>query len=594
MAKKEAVLILKIKETASKTMKGVSSVFSRFVITAGDVVNGIKAIGRATLDLALNAAKFQDVSIAFKNLANSQGQDAGAMLKNMKELSAGTISELDLMKEANNALLLGLPVERFGDMLKIARSSAKATGQSMQFMLQSITTGLGRGSKLMLDNLGILIDQGKAQAAYAQKLGITAAALTETQRKQAFINEALRIGLENTEKSGGGADTLTDSWARMNAGISDLAIKIGTVFVPAFKAIVDVVSDAITFTNELFSENKNIEDMSGKIEELKNKQKGLRDELEKAAFLSASQRQSREDAIFLIGKEIEATEKLRDAEKQRLADIKAAGDEEVANKAAVKELNRIQDEADKELAKERETVFRQAMKDIALSEEFLRVEGEILAAETLSQAKDLIAKRDLLKEQIIADQRKKNKDKEAEEDKKRALLLLEEEARIQKQKESDQRMAFSRIASLSQSHNKGLAAIGKAAAITQIAIDTPVAVAKTLAAFPAPFNFALAGAVAAAAGVQAARVAGVQLADGGIVSARQGGTQAILGEGGQDEAVVPLDDAGGGIGTTINITVNGGMLGDESSAREFAVEVDKQLLSLRQDNSSVAFDTDVI
>jgi hypothetical protein len=53
-----------------------------------------------------------------------------------------------------------------------------------------------------------------------------------------------------------------------------------------------------------------------------------------------------------------------------------------------------------------------------------------------------------------------------------------------------------------------------------------------------------------------------QLADGGIVRARRGGTLAVLGEGGRDEAVVPLPAAGGLGGTTINVNVSAGMGAD--------------------------------
>lgn len=151
------------------------------------------------------------------------------------------------------------------------------------------------------------------------------------------------------------------------------------------------------------------------------------------------------------------------------------------------------------------------------------------------------------------------------------------------------------IATLQSSNNKVLAAAGKAAAITQIAIDTPAAISKALAAFPPPFNFVAAGLVGAAMGAQAARVAGIPLAEGGIVRATPGGIQATIGEGGRDEAVIPLENGqipGSGGGTTINF--NGPVLGNESQAMEFARAIDRNLLKLRQTNQSVAFDTDVI
>jgi len=167
------------------------------------------------------------------------------------------------------------------------------------------------------------------------------------------------------------------------------------------------------------------------------------------------------------------------------------------------------------------------------------------------------------------------------------------ETQIQNRKDT-----LDKIASLQNSSNKTLAMAGKAAAITQIAIETPVAISKALSAFPPPFNFAAAGLVGAAMAAQAANIAGVQLAEGGIVMPRPGGTQATIGEAGQAEAVIPLDRAGefglGGGNTTVVINSYGGMLGSESEARQFAVAVDRQLLKLRQNNESVAFDSGVV
>lgn len=166
------------------------------------------------------------------------------------------------------------------------------------------------------------------------------------------------------------------------------------------------------------------------------------------------------------------------------------------------------------------------------------------------------------------------------------------------QKVKDRGDTFATIASLQNSNNKALAIAGKAAAITQIAIETPVAISKALSAFPPPFNFAAAGLVGAAMAAQAANIAGVPLAEGGIVLPRPGGTQATIGEAGQAEAVIPLDRMSefgmGGGGASVTIVSYGGLLGSESEAREFAKAVDRELLKLRQNNESIAFDSGVV
>ncbi|EJF73114.1 prothage tail length tape measure [Pseudomonas sp. Ag1] len=74
---------------------------------------------------------------------------------------------------------------------------------------------------------------------------------------------------------------------------------------------------------------------------------------------------------------------------------------------------------------------------------------------------------------------------------------------------------FGNMATLSQSSNKKLAVIGKAAAITQATIDGYLAVQKALAAFPPPFNFAAAAAVGVATAANVANIAGIGFSNGG-------------------------------------------------------------------------------
>ena len=156
------------------------------------------------------------------------------------------------------------------------------------------------------------------------------------------------------------------------------------------------------------------------------------------------------------------------------------------------------------------------------------------------------------------------------------------------------------VSSLQSSHNKTLAAIGKAAALAQVTINTGDAAMSGyrwgMAVGGPPLASVFAGLAIAAGAAQAARISGVQLADGGIVKPSPGGTQATIGEGGQAEMVVPLDQAAsmgfGGGGTTV--IFQGPVLGNESQAMEFARAIDRSLLKLRQSNQAVAFDTDVI
>lgn len=88
---------------------------------------------------------------------------------------------------------------------------------------------------------------------------------------------------------------------------------------------------------------------------------------------------------------------------------------------------------------------------------------------------------------------------------------------------SNTRSMLDLVASLQNSSNKKLAALGKAAAIAQATIDGVLAVQKALASAPPPMNFIQAAIVGAVAAANVASIAG--MADGGMVRGTGGPRQ---------------------------------------------------------------------
>jgi len=247
MAKNKVInLIMRLKgakQTEGK-VKGVDKSLGKLAKTAGAVAAGYLSIQSAAKvwDAAKLGAQAELVEKKFRSLIDQPDE----LLARMKKASAGTISEFDLMKKANTAALLGLPLERFDDMLKVARNAAQATGESMDFMLNSIVTGIGRQSKLMIDNLGIIVSVGDANEVYASQLGKASSELTDFEKKQAFANAVLKSGLENVEKSGGVAASSADSYDAFTASAENLGVAIGEKLNPLISSLAD---DLTTATN---------------------------------------------------------------------------------------------------------------------------------------------------------------------------------------------------------------------------------------------------------------------------------------------------------------------------------------------------------
>lgn len=122
-------------------------------------------------------------------------------------------------------------------------------------------------------------------------------------------------------------------------------------------------------------------------------------------------------------------------------------------------------------------------------EDFLNAKLDMeMAAQDKHDALEQKAK--LTQDQI--DKKKRDKEKEESEKKLNAMQTT-----------------FSTIATLSQSHNKALSAIGKAAGIADATINTYKGINQALGAFTPPYSFVMAGLVGAAGFANVASIAGI-------------------------------------------------------------------------------------
>ena len=194
-------LIFRIKG-ANKAEQDVSKVDNKLValgktaikvggalFAAKGIVSGFNAISAS----AQSAQRVEDLESAMLNLGKNVGFGADSLEK-FREATNGTVTDTELLTNANNALLLGIADsdDQMAELFDTAQRLGKAMGVGTAFAVESLTVGLGRQSKMILDNLGIMVDATSAQEKLAEEIGKTVGQLTEEERKRAFINEAMR------------------------------------------------------------------------------------------------------------------------------------------------------------------------------------------------------------------------------------------------------------------------------------------------------------------------------------------------------------------------------------------------------------------
>ena len=234
MSNKQLSIILKLRDEATKRLEGVRGSLQRFAnswkknwlaITAA-ITASIMALHKAW-ELMELGAKAEQQKQAFKNLAASLGMSADKIIEDLRRMSGETMSTSQIMGKASQAMILGIDPTKLAKMMEISRASARVFGKDVGFMFESIAVGVGRQSKLILDNLGIIVSAGDAYEKYAKTLGKSTKELTEMERKQAFLNATLEAGERILQQIDTSTMTNLEKMQKLKAGWQDLAEKIG-------------------------------------------------------------------------------------------------------------------------------------------------------------------------------------------------------------------------------------------------------------------------------------------------------------------------------------------------------------------------------
>jgi phage-related protein len=253
MAQRNTVqIIINAKDDASAILGGVGGALEglgKAALAGAAVVAGAAVgIGAAITKLAVVAAPLQGVSAAFEGLAESANIGADEMLAALEAGSAGMISQRDLMTSFNKAAQL-VSVD-FAQTLPDAMGSlgkvAAATGEDMGFLLDSLVTGVGRLSPMILDNLGIQVNLTEASEAWAEANGVAVEEMTKSQQQAALTAQVMEKLAENTAAMPDVAGTATASLASMDAMIQNLKDQIGVAFIPALQAVLEPILEIAT------------------------------------------------------------------------------------------------------------------------------------------------------------------------------------------------------------------------------------------------------------------------------------------------------------------------------------------------------------
>lgn len=153
-------------------------------------------------DLVKTGETLTNLRKSFDNFNQQEGNDTDIMMQKLKTSTAGTVSDLKLLQYVAQGKFLGTDVQNMPVLLEFASIRAKETGQSVDYLVQSMLIGLGRKSPLILDNLGLkMSDLDAAVIKVAQSHGHHITQVDETARSMYLVEAAMLVAKEQIDNS---------------------------------------------------------------------------------------------------------------------------------------------------------------------------------------------------------------------------------------------------------------------------------------------------------------------------------------------------------------------------------------------------------
>ena len=206
--------------------------WSKGISKIGDMLGAAFAVG-VIADFTMEAVKLGDQLDAAAKGFERFGTTAD--LERLRKSTQGMVSDVKLLQQAVSAGNFGIPVKELGVLFEFAQKRAKETGQEVDYLTNSIVTGIGRKSPLILDNLGISATMLRDKL---HGVSVESASIAQiTKAVGEIAQEQLGLMAENTDDATTASAQLAASWENFKANS-------GRVFGP-------LVSGTLKFTNAI-------------------------------------------------------------------------------------------------------------------------------------------------------------------------------------------------------------------------------------------------------------------------------------------------------------------------------------------------------
>ena len=196
----------------------------------------------AAFGILSRSAQIDTLTESIERLEVVSGKGIKSVARDLQEAAGFGLSFAESLRSVSLATSAGFggpEIERLG---AVAKNAAISLGRNLPDALDRIFRGVIKVEPELLDEIGLFVRVNEAASKYAADLGVAVGDLTEFQKRQAFLNEALEQGEQKFQVF---EDIEIDAFAKLQTTFADLT-----------QDILSFANNAITPLINLLAENK--------------------------------------------------------------------------------------------------------------------------------------------------------------------------------------------------------------------------------------------------------------------------------------------------------------------------------------------------
>ena len=196
----------------------------------------------AAFGILSRSAQIDTLTESMRQLEITSGKSIVSVARNLQEASGFGLDFAESMRAVSLATSAGFGATKIEELGKVARNAAVSLGRNLPDALDRIFRGVIKVEPELLDEIGLFVRVNDAAAKYASELKVAVGDLTEFQKRQAFLNEAIEQG--------------TTKFAAFENVENDAFALLATTFADMSHQVISFINRGLTPLIKLLAENK--------------------------------------------------------------------------------------------------------------------------------------------------------------------------------------------------------------------------------------------------------------------------------------------------------------------------------------------------